>query len=399
MFLRQFIGILLLAGTCSLARGQFYAPDTERHDPVQRFFIVELARIQAWFENGKFPGINEIKYQVSTKSDGTTVWNLEWLGADGKTAKTARVEYPAKLLESGADFYRETALQVCGANWQRQLRGTDAKAVLANFWAGARALGFSREETFERIAGIERKFATDETIAIPQLAGALIHSGLFSVADRLSIDAVTVARGAAWLGFAERMAAEKFDDVWAPVLFLAGREKQAAELWQKVRPAALLIATPEEQGWNVWLRKPNPADIYRFALKKGNLEMGMPMLAYDAQVMGNGDIWVDALAQAEQTNVWRLHNYAPAMMFESFTAGRLTEGAWPALQRAAWSVLMDGFKPAPNDFAAYKAASKSAKTFFTSGKVDWEATDDRSLVGLKEASPLIDLGKSEGVGR
>jgi hypothetical protein len=232
---------------------------------------------------------------------------------------------------------------------------------------------------------------------IPELAGSLIHSGLFSVADRLSIDSVTVARGAAWLGFAERMAAEKFDDLWAPVLFIGGRERQASELWQKSRPAALLIATPAERGWNVWLRKPDPADIYRFALAKGNLAMGMPMLAYDAQVMDNGDVWVNAMMEAERDNIWRMHNYGPLMMFESFSGGRVTDGAWTALQRGAWVHLLDQFKATTNDFAGYKNDLVSPRKFF-SGKVNWEGAADPSLVGLKETGPLINLGKSEGVG-
>jgi hypothetical protein len=85
------------------------------------------------------------------------------------------------------------------------------------------------------------------------------------------------------------------------------------------------------------------------------------------------------------------------MSFVCFAGGRITEGAWTALQRAAWVSLLDQFKAGTNDFSGHKNAMAAPKKFF-SGKVNWETGDDPSLVGLKETAPLINLGKTEGVG-
>src|SRR5688572_24766764 len=97
-------GLVLASFFAATVSAQFYAPETERHDPVQRFFVVELARVRAWYENGKFPGIAEVKFAVTTQTNGATSWDLQWVDREGKAVSSAVVEYPSDLLEKGPEF-------------------------------------------------------------------------------------------------------------------------------------------------------------------------------------------------------------------------------------------------------------------------------------------------------
>ena len=80
------IGLMFFLGVSALA--QFYAPETEYHDPVQRLFPVEAARVLAWRANQQTNRFADVTYTVSTATNGTTSWSLAWLGTDGKSVRT-----------------------------------------------------------------------------------------------------------------------------------------------------------------------------------------------------------------------------------------------------------------------------------------------------------------------
>jgi len=82
------------------ARAQFYAPETEYHDPVQRMFPVEAARVLAWRANQLTNRIAEVSYTVSTSTNGTTAWRLSRLDKDGKPVK---VTYDSSQLSTQSD--------------------------------------------------------------------------------------------------------------------------------------------------------------------------------------------------------------------------------------------------------------------------------------------------------
>src|SRR5258707_15750814 len=88
------------------AQAQVYAPATEYHDPVQRVFVVEAARVLAWWNERGATNLMEVTYDVTTKADQSTVWEIRWLDRAGKTAKTATVSYASEALKSGPEFYR-----------------------------------------------------------------------------------------------------------------------------------------------------------------------------------------------------------------------------------------------------------------------------------------------------
>ena len=90
--------LALLAATS--AHAQFYSPDTEFHDRVQRHFVVELARVLAWRENQKdpaHPAIAEVTYDVGISPDRKTTWNVHWLNSSG----TSDTDGVRRLISAG----------------------------------------------------------------------------------------------------------------------------------------------------------------------------------------------------------------------------------------------------------------------------------------------------------
>src|SRR4051812_19525310 len=101
--LKEYLAIVLCwVVAASFCAGQSYAPDTAFHDPVQRLFVVEAARVLAWRANRQQNSIAEVSYQVNTTSNRDTSWQITWRDAKGKEMKSAKVEYPEGALKRGA---------------------------------------------------------------------------------------------------------------------------------------------------------------------------------------------------------------------------------------------------------------------------------------------------------
>src|SRR5260221_12867043 len=126
------------------AHAQVYAPATEYHDPVQRVFVVEAARVLAWWSEHGATNLMEVAYDVTTKTDQTTVWEMRWLDPSGKVSKTISVTYPADLLKSGPEFYRSVFKQLWMADWRSPAQFEPIETV-EGFWRGAAQMGVSRE--------------------------------------------------------------------------------------------------------------------------------------------------------------------------------------------------------------------------------------------------------------
>ena len=126
---------------------QFYAPQTDYHDAVQRVFVVEAARVLAARENaaGATNRFREVRWSLAN-STNSTQWQLEWLDDKGATARTARVSYESNALLQGADFYRNIFNQLWKLGWQLP-PSTKSDAVMAKFWSGAAQAAPSREQS------------------------------------------------------------------------------------------------------------------------------------------------------------------------------------------------------------------------------------------------------------
>ena len=398
------------------ARAQFYAPDTEYHDPVQRVFPVEAARVLAWRANQLNNRIAEISYVVSTATNGTTSWQLSWLGANGKPVKTTRVEYASNVLKQGPGFYREVMRQLMSSGWD-ELQPLKADEATAAFWKGADQAALSREESLDRAFALASIASNrmDGTWA-PQLAGLLVHAALPCFGGSVSLDEQMTARGAAWLTLAERACSNDLPQLWAPVLFLAGRDRAASKIWDKEGINKLTV--PKDgpvAAWNLWLKRPTTKETYLFAVDSKSKPFAMAMLAYDVQVNGSGDLlaemvvpWTDA-----GDTLTGLHNYAPLFaVCTGIGGGHIMNGAWPMWQRKAWVDLL----AAQHHGLADEGLNSESVSSFTSAlsmainamgaatNVFKQSSGSRSkteacVYGFSEVAPLLQMGQKEGVGK
>jgi len=384
------------------AHAQFYAPDTEYHDPVQRVFPVEAARVLAWRANQPSSRITEVSYMVSTATNGTTSWQLSWLGVDGKPVKTARVEYATGVLKQGPGFYRDVMRQMLSSGWEG-IEAVKTEEATAAFWKGAELAGVSREVSLGRALDMASTAPSQKNGTwAPQLAGLLVHAALPEFGGHVSLDEQLVARGAVWLALTERACSNDLPQLWAPVLFLAGRERAASEIWNK-EGGTKSAATKDGPvaAWNLWLKHPTTKETYLFAVDSKSKPFAMAMLAYDVQLNGSGDLlaemvvpWTDAGGA-----LTGLHNYAPLLAVGTgIGGGHIMNGAWPVWQRKAWVDLLLRHHDGSNEGLDFTKVLDSVTNAIARLPRSW-GEEDACLYGFSEAAPLLQLGQKEGIGK
>ena len=381
-------------------QAQFYAPDTEYHDCVQRVFVVEAARVLAWWMDRRGTNLAEVSYQVTTRGDQSTIWELRWLDAAGKPLKTATVSYAADMLKSGPEFYRSVFKQLWMSGWKNAPAMVPSETI-DRFWRGAAKAGVSREQSLRAaLDGLHKTATAPDQEWVPEMAGLLTHATLPSIADRVSLDSVLLARGAAWLAMAEQATSDQLDALWVPVLFQAGRERAAAQIWQKKFASKLAKATAQQAGWDIWMRKPKSREIFLFATDSTNLAMAMAMLAYDVKVNQTGRLLAELIGElvGSEMELPRLHNYGP--LFASHTSisgGHILNGAWPFFNRAEWVQLLTQYSPSALDYRGYlEPLGAVTNTLSATARLDEDI--DSSIAGLRECTPVLRLGPREGLG-
>lgn len=384
-------GLLFLV-VAPLARAQFYAPSTEFHDRAQRRFVVELARVMAWRENQatREPKIVEVTDEISLSADRRTTWKIHWLDAKGKSVRDAEVTYPESALTGGAAWYRDVARQLAPKTPPKAPLAEDA--VIADYWAGAGAAQPSRAASI----AVALAFAPEKDAA--KLAGLLAHAALPSLGGGLSLDSTLLARAAAWLCLAEgavKAPTAKLDSLWVPILFLSSREDAARAIWRTAAPDA----APVVRGWDFLLTRPSSVSLFAFAADPANRRWAMPMLAYQSARFGISSAIYGAVRQthANMPALSALHDYGPFLAMTDIGGGRLMDGAWPALSRAAWITCLRRLQPDALDFKGYIDPLTRLKDAPAAG--DGDNGDEASVAGLQEAAPLLNLGLSEGTGK
>ncbi|OAM89953.1 hypothetical protein OH491_16940 [Termitidicoccus mucosus] len=270
----------------AVARAQSYAPEVNYHDPVQRVFVVELARVLAWRENLAGAGIAEVRYEVRCDESGACVWMLRWLDAQGALWREIPLFYAAPTLADGAGFYRETVAQLLAHRWTGFDADADAAARAPNaaqtldeaFWDGLGQMGISRMATVRAVIADESA-VTDlrDTAAAARMAGQLLACAVPGQASMLTLDSTLAARGAAWLALAEHAAdaapaaGKPFAASWrrwAVVLWLARRQAQAMKMWHLAgSPPDAFATTAEAQarGWWQFVLTPRQPDKIHIA--------------------------------------------------------------------------------------------------------------------------------------
>jgi thiol-disulfide isomerase/thioredoxin len=292
-----------------VASAQFYEPQTVDDDAVQRVFPVEAARVLAWSRG--FEGA--VAHRVVRSDASGTEWDITWLDAAGKPARTARVQCDAASRASGADFYRSAFRQLAGGDWA--VTSTSPDNAAAAFWQGADLAGYSRVEGLLAAARLlADRPKVDRAADASRLAGVLVHSALPRFANPQPLDALLLARGAAWVCVAEMRLREPIDAAWAPVLFLAGRELEADDLWQspKVRTR---LRSGAEKWWAMALAEPRALDAFSFAARRQHRQWAMPamwlMARKDARLFAPLREVAEKSLNVEFAS--RVHDFAPVL--------------------------------------------------------------------------------------
>jgi hypothetical protein len=386
---------------------QFYAPNTEYHDPVQRVFPVEAARVLAWWEDPSGTNLAELTYEVTTKPGQSTSWEIRWLAPGGKLAKSKTVSYEGDLLKAGPEFYRSVFKQLWSVGWNKP-KALSPQEATRLFWQGAARMGLSREKSLEAAMVLINRVGQDpQQDWIPELAGLLTHAALPGFAEQVTLDKLLVARGAAWLALSETECSAKLDALWTPVLFQARREPAAAQAWTNQASSKPDESSPQKQGWDLWVRAPSSKELFLFATDTMNLPMAMPMLAHDVAISGTGKTLADLIMDLTGSS-WSdrspgkliaLHNYAPLFATKTgIMGGRILEGTWPVYGRLAWLHLLSAYTPMSYDYQGYsKTLAEVSKA--VSKPLAQEQELDPSLAGLRETAPLLNLGHTEGIGK
>ncbi len=397
--------LLVLVAQDSL-QAQFYAPETDYHDKAQRLFPVEAVRVLAWRENLRGSNICEVTYTVTNSESRITSWKLNWLDKDGKPLKQLSVSYPESLLNEGPDFYRQVVRQLRTQAGSPVSDGLKAREMADRFWAGAELAGSAREEGL-RVAFklASTNTPANEPLVAPGMAGLLIHDTLPSLCGGLTLDATLLARGAAWLALSESTMASSETapaELWAPVLFLAGREPAACKLWrEKVSAGGNAEGRPTLYAWwNCFLRRPPAREAFIFATSPTQQRFGMPIMTYYSRIAYLGTPFSDLLYDLygrRSRNLLKFHNYG--WFFSASTdigGGRLLEGAWPAVAREEWRKTLDEFTPSRLDYTNYEATLKTVSAKLSA---EQEEQDDASLAGLEAFAPLLQMGYEQGTGK
>lgn len=390
---------MLFAFLPSNASAQFYAPATDYHDAVQRVFAVEAARVLAARENAAMTNkFAEIRWNVAS-STNLTHYDLAWLDSKGATSRLARVSYDARALLDGPGFYREVFKQLWTNGWAPVTRLTDS-AAMAMFWKGAEQTAPSREVSLVAALGLATSAANLKNIEdAARLAGLLSHASLPSVAGRLSIDNVLLARSAAWVALLEESSEGKLPLAWTPILFQAGREKDARKLWRdtpwQTRPENKTVAGL----WNFWLGKPTTRDVFLRAAEDPHRGMMMALLTYHTQVAASGNLLAELIEPlVGEDKLPEIHNYAPFMAVRTGVGGgHIMDGIWPYFQRRAWIDLLSKIPEDNKEFSSHREVFRTAAQALAKEPQPLRGADS-SLLAFKETAPLLKIGRDEGSG-
>ena len=389
---------------------QFYGPQTEFHDKAQRLFAVETARMLAWRENQSGPKIREISYKVSVGNASTnkmTTWDLNFLDGNSNSVKTIQVSYPESLLSEGPRYYREVFKQIWSQGRWSALTNLSGEDLNARFWQGAELNGPAREEGLRvafKLTGT--KPSVSESEYAPKLAGLLVHIPMPSLCGGLTLDAMLLARGAAWLALSETMLKEPAsaaDENWAPIMFMAGREYIACQLWKN---STRIPQKPENratlfQWWNFFVRRPHAREVFEFVADAKQRRFGMPMMTYYSRLDYLGSPLSEVLVPlygSDKKTLTGLYNYGGFLSASTDVGGgRLFEGAWPAIFRSEWLKLLNDFPVSATDYIGYADKLKEARKL--PDPLEQPDENDASLTGLKQAAPLLELGYEQGTGK
>ena len=379
--------LLFFGALTGLARAQFYAPETEYHDIVQRTFPVEAARVLAWARNQADPkaGIDAVDFRTELTPARETVWTLTW-SKEGKPVRTKIVRYPESLLTEGPKFYRDVFAQILGDDWRPQTAPPDNAA--SAFWQGANLAGVSRLEALRAARTfLAEKKAIERPADAARLAGILAHGALPIVGTQVTFDSVLLSRAAAWLCLAETMSREPGTAAWCPIEFLSGREKAAMARWIALPAKNSAKRLPPERFWDFLLRKPGAKEIFSYSARPENKAYALPLLAYLSHM---DDLWAENTAEVgrslfDEKLLERLYDYLPVIGENGAVGGGHFAAEGPGEFLSAW-------EQAAGDLAADDDGT-GGRDLLT--KVATKSPQEATTM-LRRLAPVLNLGLDQG---
>lgn len=394
------IGLILT----STGIAQYYAPDTAYHDPVQRVYPVELARVLAWIENQKGgPQITEVKFTtepavartvtrraanqlpVVTKTpEENHSWGIEWCDANGQVVRRFRLIYKAELLESGAGFYRELLAQFRQQGLEVTLTATGAASAADPFYDGLAELEFNRLQTLRHATADYANLATTPDLSrARRLSGQLLATASFGLGGQHTLDTTLAARAAAWLALGETTG-QNPDAPWSVLLALNRRTATALKHWQNTPGAGAPAGW-----WSHLVEKKYADELCLAAVSLENPAHTLPLLTAAARQKNSASFQGDMLRMffaSQPKALLAAYEQAP-WLYEtgSIEAGHMSGGAWTLAARRDWLTALRAYpadrRPAELSDEVIDAALQAQK--------ESRLAPDPSLSGLAEAAPIL----------
>ncbi len=412
----------LLAATA--APGQSYAPETSCHDPVQRVFAVELARILAWRENLAGANIAEVRYEVRCAENGACVWALRWLDAQGALWREIPLFYAAPALTDGAGFYQATAAQLLAHRWTgfgartdkpgHPDRTTGAQTLDEAFWDGLGQMGISRMATVRTVIADEPDLADlQDTAAAARMAGQLLACAVPGHASMLTLDSTLAARGAAWLALVEHFARTPDETAvapgaraaserrWAVVLWLARRQSQATTVWRAAgkAPDGATAAARARDWWRFVLAPHEPREFYLEAARHDAPAWTAALLAAGAVAEDNARDMAACLPLVSHFELQSQHDYTPLVAGARSRPHEPVIARWIQAARRDWlRTLDDRLKTGGAKDGGGAGAAAAVAAARVESERDTTAYPDSALAGFPPLADLIALACREGAG-
>ena len=348
------------------ARSQFYAPETDFHDPGQRRFPVEAARVLAWNRNLDGAGIADVNFRLEKTPERESVWSIEWRDATGSVLRKATVKYREEALLTGPAWYRGVWMQLTGKDWSAPV--SSAGDFAGAFWRGVESAGISRIEglaaAFQHLSTTPRPAATDAAM----LAGTLTQTALPMLGHLVTLDSVILARAAAWLCAAEQWSGADRLVEWAPILALSGRAAASREAWLG-SDKTLKETSAATRFWDVFIRMPLAPESLPFIARPENRLYAAPLFsAYSDIDPDYGDLFTVIGPKLFPKHVWeRLYDYAPSLNHHTHNRWPVA-GDLPSHGFREWIALLRGLAPVPGDAQGTQEVAREAKDFEGSAK-------------------------------
>lgn len=413
--------IAFVAATHGLA-AQSYAPAVPFHDPVQRLFPVEAARVLATLLDAKArDAIAEVRYEAATSPEGETRWQLRWCDEKGVVLREAEVRTPAALLLSGPTYYRQVWTDVARgfsateggtARSPSDAPGSVTATRLAEaYWTALADPHATRLATLKAVLEREREFTGREpALAAAARAGGLVATAVPSRATGLvSLDGVLLARAAAWLAYAEgtgttptRPATE---ECWVPILWLARRPPGAIAAWGEPSLHAPLDAGSDRERawWGALATHGDPLQLARRAGAEPRPARAVALLGIaTVQTSSGATRFIEGLAELKadrrRSRDWAdAYEYGPWVATQGSVESGHAAGPWPRIALVAW---MQAMAEMPRELKAGARPAASATVEGLEEAADGLRSEDERLIReLRRARSMLEAGFAEGAGR